>query len=101
MVQRGAPILRDLVSPRSAKPPPAPPVRPQSARQPFDRAMWLERTRCAREAEFVQSNLHELQKVMPLMSPRHRQLRMRYDTALAAKHAMTAGGACFAASAVS
>ena len=76
---------------------PVAPARPQSARQPFDRAMWLERYRVNREAEYASRNFKELLLVSPLMSPRHRptNLATSYEHTVAAMHATRKGGATF------
>ena len=57
--------------------------------------MWLERTRVQREAEFVQSNLRDIMKVAPLMSPRQRLQKVSYDSCVASMYATRHGGKAF------
>ena len=70
-----------------------PPSSPRPTREPFNRAMWLERYTLRREAEFVEKGATELLDIQSLISPRYRgKNNMTYESCVTAMYAKKAGG---------
>ena len=84
-----------MESPRYGMPSVSPrqPHTPRLTREPFNRAMWLERYTLRREAEFVEKGATELMGIERLISPRYRgKNNMTYESCVTAMYAKKAGG---------